>query len=312
MEFHLIRNGKQEGPYTVEELGQQGITPESEVWAPGMADWKQAGDVPELTAVLQRAEFEASQQAARIAENQAIPGQPYDPVVPPTQAPPQVPRYGNVPEEPKKSGCTPWLIAALILAILFATMVFTCPDRHDHEAAIQEVTKAWVGDKVDDNLSSITGIGGAFGDLINKAIKELTGFGTDKVISSYLDVKNYVVCSVGRMSIGNSEEKMVSLGMFGHVFTFGKEDIEKAWTHAMDDYEANHHVTPPPAPQQEEENDDAQTPDEEVMPDPGMLPDSVMGIEIPEGMDSMVNQMANEAIRMAKEWAKQQIDNLGK
>ena len=200
----------------------------------------------------------------------------------------------------------------MILAILFATMVFTCPDRRDHEAAIQEVTKAWVGDKVDDNLSSITGIGGAFGDLINKAIKELTGFGTDKVISSYLDVKNYVVCSVGRMSIGNSEEKMVSLGVFGHVFTFGKEDIEKAWTHAMDDYEANHHVTPPPAPQQEEENDDAQTPDEEVMPDPGMLPDSVMGIEIPEGMDSMVNQMANEAIRMAKEWAKQQIDNLGK
>ena len=312
MEFHLIRNGKQEGPYTVEELGQQGITPESEVWAPGMADWQQAGDVPELTAVLQRAEFEASQQAARIAENQAIPGQPYDPIVPPTQVPPQVPRYGNVPEEPKKSGCTPWLIAALILAILFATMVFTCPDRRDHEAAIQEVTKAWVGDKVDDNLSSITGIGGAFGDLINKAIKELTGFGTDKVISSYLDVKNYVVCSVGRMSIGNSEEKMVSLGVFGHVFTFGKEDIEKAWTHAMDDYEANHHVAPAPAPQQEEENDDAQTPDEEVMPDPGVLPDSVMGIEIPEGMDSMVNQMANEAIRMAKEWAKQQIDNLGK
>ena len=312
MEFHLIRNGKQEGPYTVEELGQQGITPESEVWAPGMADWKQAGDVPELTAVLQRAEFEASQQAARIAENQAIPGQPYDPIVPPTQVPPQVPRYGNVPEEPKKSGCTPWLIAALILAILSATMVFTCPDRRDHEAAIQEVTKAWVGDKVDDNLSSITGIGGAFGDLINKAIKELTGFGTDKVISSYLDVKNYVVCSVGRMSIGSSEEKMVSLGVFGHVFTFGKEDIEKAWTHAMDDYEANHHVAPAPAPQQEEENDDAQTPDEEVMPDPGMLPDSVMGIEIPEGMDSMVNQMANEAIRMAKQWAKQQIDNLGK
>ena len=80
----------------------------------------------------------------------------------------------------------------------------------------------------------------------------------------------------------------------------------------MDDYEANHHVTPAPAPQQEEENDDAQAPDEEVMPDPGVLPDSVMGIESPESMDSMVNQRANEAIRMAKEWAKQQIDNLGK
>ena len=76
-----------------------------------------------------------------------------------------------------------------------------------------------------------------------------------------------------------------------------------------DDYEANHHVTPPPAPQQEE-SDESQ--DEEVMPDPGLVPDSVMGIEVPEGVDSMVNQMANEAIRMAKEWAKQQIDQLGR
>jgi hypothetical protein len=103
---------------------------------------------------------------------------------------------------------------------------------------------------------------------------------------------------------------MVSLGVFGHVFTFGKEDIEKAWTRAMDDYEANHHVTPPPTPAPQDEESEEQ--DEEVLPDPRVLPDSVMGIEIPEGMDSMVNQMANEAIRMAKEWAKQQIDNLGK
>ncbi len=310
MEFHLIRNGKQEGPFTVEELSQQGITPESEVWAPGMADWKQAGDVPELTAVLQRAEFEAAQQAARMAENQPMMGEPYEPSTPPGYFPPSPPPRVPVEEPRKKSGCTPWLVAALILAIVFATMVFTCPDRNDHEAAIQEVTKAWVGDKVDENLSGITGVGGVFGDLINKALKELTGIGTDKVISNYLDVKNYVVCSVGRMTIGDNEEKMVSLGLFGHVFTFGKEDIEKAWTRAMDDYEANHHVTPPPTPApQDEEGDESQ--DEEVMPDPRMLPDSIMGVEIPEGMDSMVNQMANEAIRMAKEWAKQQIDNLG-
>ena len=309
MEFHLIRNGKQEGPFTIEELSQQGLNPESEVWAPGMADWMQAGDVPELTAVLQRAEFEAAQQASRAAENQATVGQPYEPGVPP-QVPPQTPRYTPVQEQPKKkSGCTPWLIAGLILAILLATMVLTCPGRADHEAAIQEVTKAWVGDKVDENLGEITGIGGVFGDLINKALKELTGFGTDKVISNYLDVKNYVVCSVVRMSIGDGEEKMVSLGLFGHVFTFGKEDIEKAWSQAMDDYESKHPQVAPPAPDPQYDEGDEQ--DEEVMPDPRMMPDSIMGIEVPEGMDSMVNQMANEAIRMAKEWAKQQIDNLG-
>lgn len=310
MEFHLIVNGKQEGPFSIEELSQQGITLESQVWAPGMSDWKQAGDVPELTAVLQRAEFEAAQAAARAAENQTPIGQPYEPGMPPGQDPPQVPpRIPVQQEQRKKSGCTPWLIAALILAILLATMVLTCPDRRDHEEAIQEVTKAWVGDKVDENIGGITGMGGPFGDLINKALKELTGFGTDKVISSYLDVKNYVVCSVGSMSIGDNEDKMVSLGVFGHVFTFGKDDIEKAWTRAMDDYEANHRIVPPPAPAPQ--NNDAEDQDEEAMPDPGVLPDSIMGIEVPDGMDSMVNQMATEAIRMAKEWAKQQIDNLG-
>ena len=311
MEFHMIKNGKQEGPFSIEELSQEGITPESEVWAPGMADWMQAGDVPELTAVLQRAEFEASQQAARAAENQPTMGQPYEPSTPPSYSPSQTPPRVPIEEPKKKSGCTPWLIAALVLAILFATMVFTCPNRQAHEQAIQEVTKAWVGDKVDENLGAITGVGGVFGDLINKALKELTGFGTDKVISNYLDVKNYVVCSVGRMSIGDNQDKMVSLGLFGHVFTFGKEDIEKAWTRAMDDYESRHNVTPPPAPQpQQEEEEDAYTGEEDN--DPMGLPDSIMGIEVPEGMDSMVNQMANEAIRMAKEWAKQQIDNLGK
>ena len=311
MEFHMIRNGKQEGPFSVEELSQQGLTPESEVWAPGMADWMQAGDVPELTAVLQRAEFEASQQAARAAENQPTMGQPYDPGVPP-QVPPQTPRYMPVQDEPKKrSGCTPWLIAALVLAILFGTMVLTCPKRQAHEQAIQEVTKAWVGDKVDENLGAITGVGGVFGDLINKALKQLTGFGTDKVISNYLDVKNYFVCSVGRMSIDDNEDKMVSLGLFGHVFTFGKEDIEKAWSRAMDDYEARHNVTPPPV-QQPQQDEEGENQDEEGAVDPMAIPDSIMGIEVPDGLDSMLNQMANEAINMAKEWAKQQIDNLGK
>ena len=312
MEFHLIRNGKQEGPFTVEELAQKGITPESEVWAEGMADWQQAGDVPELTAVLQRAEFEASQQASRVAESQATTGQPYEPSsaqVPP----PPAPRYGTPMQEPpkKKSGCTPWLIAGLILAILFATMVFTCPDRSAHEKAIQEVTKQWVGDKVDENLNGITGMGGVMGDIINKIVKQITGAGTDMAISNYLDVKNYVVCSVGRISVGDTKDKMVSLGAFGHVFTFDKEDLEKLWAQAMDDYEARNQITPPAQPQQPQGDENGEDEEDPAAIDPTVLPDSIMGIEVPDGLDTMFNQMANEAIRMAKEWAKKQIDQLG-
>ena len=303
MEFHIIRNGKQEGPFTVEELSQQGISAESEVWTQGMADWQQAGDVPELTAVLQKAEYDAARAAALAAENQPTTGQPYDPPTGVNQAPPQVPPVRPTAQEPKKrSGCTGWLIAILIIAILFATMVFTCPDRQAHEEAIQEVTKEWVGDKVEQNI----GGEGIIGKIINKMIKDLTGLGTDKAISNFLDVKNYVVCSVGRMHIGDSEEKMVSLGVFGHVFTFGKEDLEKAWAQALDNYESRHEdpVQAAPVPQ-DEENDDEAAPSRDV------LPDSVMGVAVPDEMDSLAAQVANDALNAAKKWAKRKIDEIG-
>lgn len=309
MEFHVIRNGKQEGPFTVEELSQQGITPETEVWAPGMADWQQAGDVAELTAVLQRAEFEASQQAARAAEAQATVGQPYDPVVPPTQVPPQRPQYGAMPAaQPKKNGCLPWLIGGVILAILFATMVFTCPTREDHEQAISEVTKHWMGNKVQETIGVVTGnsgVGSVVSDVLSKVLRRWTDEGAEMVITNYLDVDNYVVCSVGRISVGNVKDKMVSLGIFGHVFTFDEEDLEKLWAQVLDNSEASMNNIPMPAPSP------APTPDAsdeggEATWDEEAVADSIMGIEVPPELDTL----AGEAIRMAKEWAKRQIDQL--
>ena len=311
MEFHLIVNGKQEGPFSIEELEQKGLTPESEVWAPGMNDWQQAGDVPELTMVLQRAEFEAAQQASRAAENQVTMGQPYNPVFPPAQSPPpQVPRYGVVQDQPKKRGCMPWFIAGVILAILFATMVFTCPDRQAHEEAIQDVAKEWLGDKVQDGLNGITGssgFGGIVSDIVSKMIREWTDSGTEMAISNYLDVKNYIVCSVGCIKIAD-QDKMVSLGIFGHVFTFDKDDLEEMWAKALDSQESKNKAIVPPANSQQ--NDDQGSTDDDDSNSPSILPDSVMGIEVPEELDSLMNDMVNEGIRQAKEWAKRQIDEL--
>ena len=104
---------------------------------------------------------------------------------------------------------------------------------------------------------------------------------------------------------------MVSLGLFGHVFTFDKEDLEKLWAQAMDDYESRNQITPPAQPTQPQGEENGDEEEDPAVIDPNMVPDSIMGIEVPDGMDTMFNQMANEAIRMAKEWAKQQIDQLG-
>ena len=319
MEFYLNIVGAQEGPFTVEELSQRGITPETEVWAPGMASWAQAGDVPELTAVLQRAEFEAAQAASRAAANQPVTGSPYvppyDPMPPEQPAGPACPNPPQrLADSPKKRGCTPWLIGVLILVILFATMVFTCPDRQDHEQAIQEVTNEWMGDKIQEGLSGFTGtegFGGVVGDIISKIVREFTGQGSEFAITNYLDVKNYLVCSVGSVSVGDMQEKTVSFGIFGHVFTFNKEDLEAIWAKVLDDYEANNGFFSKKAPQPGSAPDDEAGDADAATPDPSLLPDSVMGVGVPDEVDTLFNQMANEAIRVAKEWAKQQIDQLG-
>ena len=41
-------------------------------------------------------------------------------------------------------------------------------------------------------------------------------------------MENYFVCSIGRIIPPDGDAKTVSVGVFGHVFTFGKDDIKKA------------------------------------------------------------------------------------
>lgn len=47
-QYYLARNGQQLGPFTPEQLRQQGIRRHEMVWRSGMSDWMQAGSVPEL------------------------------------------------------------------------------------------------------------------------------------------------------------------------------------------------------------------------------------------------------------------------
>lgn len=50
--WHLSKNGQQLGPFTVQQLTQQGLTPQTMVWKNGMANWQAAGEIPELQSAL--------------------------------------------------------------------------------------------------------------------------------------------------------------------------------------------------------------------------------------------------------------------
>ena len=51
-QWYIARNGQQLGPFGLNQLTQQGITPQSQVWRAGMAGWQQAVELPELVSLL--------------------------------------------------------------------------------------------------------------------------------------------------------------------------------------------------------------------------------------------------------------------
>ena len=66
-QYYLIINGEKSGPFTIDQLATQHITPETPVWTEGMSDWMPAQQVAELSSLIaapQMPEPEVAQHAA--------------------------------------------------------------------------------------------------------------------------------------------------------------------------------------------------------------------------------------------------------
>ncbi len=48
MQYYIIQNGLQKGPYSLEELRMLNVTPETEVWTEGLTNWTKARNVASL------------------------------------------------------------------------------------------------------------------------------------------------------------------------------------------------------------------------------------------------------------------------
>ncbi|NEQ76200.1 MAG: SPFH domain-containing protein [Okeania sp. SIO2C9] len=47
--WYIYQNNQQLGPFSINQLSQQGLTPQTQVWKAGMNTWKAASEIPELT-----------------------------------------------------------------------------------------------------------------------------------------------------------------------------------------------------------------------------------------------------------------------
>lgn len=112
------------------------------------------------------------------------------------------------------------LITLLVLFGLCAVAVISCPDRQDHKDAIMEVVSSAINDELQTSDKDAQELSAFFGSIGSS----VAGY----LLDNRLTVKNYFVFSVGELKDLEGVDQKVSVGVFGHVFTGGKEQLKKA------------------------------------------------------------------------------------
>ena len=117
------------------------------------------------------------------------------------------------------------LLFLVLLAALVVGAVVTCPDKKAHKEALADTFAEYASYKIDENKDN------GLSDVLNEGLKALRKVGGDKVVeatlSQFLEVDNYYVLSIGRLKQGG-EKKLISIGLFGHVFTPTSSMIDNA------------------------------------------------------------------------------------
>ena len=134
------------------------------------------------------------------------------------------------------------ILFLVILAAVVVGAVVTCPDKKAHKEALADTFAEYASYKIDENKDN------GLSDVLNEGLKALRKVGGDKVVeatlSQFLEVDNYYVLSIGRLKQG-SEKKLISIGLFGHVFTPTSSMIDHALKGQKDQNEEEGIVSEP-------------------------------------------------------------------
>ncbi len=200
-QYFIVRNGEQQGPFSIEELRQQGITSETLVWAEGMDQWMAAWQVDELRDITGERKSMATPPPPPIAEQQVY-----------TQKPPTKPA-------PHKRSSHTWRWAVVAVAVLLgAAMAATNPSRERHAEVIKKNVRQGISRALTD------GGQGLFAQGLGMLSDMLAGPIVDEIVEQQIDYHNYLLWSTTTVSKGG-KDVTVSYGLFGNVFTASEEKI---------------------------------------------------------------------------------------
>lgn len=283
MEYYVIVNGQQQGPFKLEQLADMGLTPEAEVWAEGMPDWTRAGEVPELST------YFSAFPAWRAYAESCQPGMARPAAVPPHYTP-----QPQEQPEPENSHKVAWGVLIAVLVVLLV-MIITCPNSQDHRDAVTAATQGFVNDKVDEATGNSDDV---LSSLLSQGSKWFSGRAIDVFLDNNFQVRNYFICSVGKIKF-NGKERTVSIGLLNHVSTFDKEDLAEAAAKVG---------------KAEKAAEEAQQ-QQEVLPDVQTLPspddDAVLNDE-KQALDTIAKGVKEAVVNSAKDWINKKINKLTK
>lgn len=218
MNYFIVDNGQQAGPYTIDELVKRGLNSDTLVWAEGMTDWTPAWQVEELKNYLY------GQQTPPPPPTNPTPQPAY---VQPEYEPAPEPTSEPAPEKPKKKGrgCGTTMLWIGLAIILFAAILLgtTCPDRNKHQEVIQENITSALTQTVSDALPLPKQIRQMTGALGGSMIANLV----EPLLNSVLVYHNYIFFSTTTIEF-RGEEHTASVGFLGKVFTVGEADLAKS------------------------------------------------------------------------------------
>lgn len=214
MEYYIKINEEKRGPYSLNELVERKLDATTLVMPTDGVEWVPADQIEELHTLFENKES--------INKAEEIPFVEARPIIPTAQQE-AVQQPQPAPKKKSHTGC---LIGILLtLVVLVAVMVVTCPKTEQHKEVLSTVITTTVNDAVNDN-DNLTG-----NTFIDNAFKTVSNAFAGKVIETAVDnlvtVDNYVVCSLGKVHY-DGKDHIVSLGVFGHIFTVDEDDLREA------------------------------------------------------------------------------------
>lgn len=307
MKIYIVKDDTRLGPFTLEEVKRQGISADTLVWFKGMPDWKEARAIPELAG----AYIPDIPPTAEVDEDDAVEETDIDsaPETPAeTNAPqpqPQRYAYAPLPDEGKakksKAGIIA-IISLLVVMLILCIMVLTKPSKADYIDTITRVTTEYVLNQVDKTPLGMS-------ESLSGTVKFSTSKAVRAVLEQTLYVEDCLIFNKAKVSIGE-HTITVGLGMFGHVFTLSKEQLEAAVTatlekertkmmqHASEAVQETIDSTIEYGKQKVEELDIDQSDIDNAI-------DSIKNKAIEKG-----NELVDEAVKQAKEKGKEALNEL--